>query len=71
LSTELRRGPLDLTDTVLAGLTVATGLDRYVFSESHAAARVADLVAGLPPPLQELIAHTQAVVGQAVLTYRS
>lgn len=74
LSTQLRNGtPMGHRDAFLAGLAVATGLDTSLLDDAPAAARVYlhRLVASAWPPLRELLLHTQAAVGDAVLTYRT
>ncbi|GIE91900.1 GOLPH3/VPS74 family protein [Actinoplanes regularis] len=73
LSSRLQKGqPLDGFDTVLGGLVLATDLYRTVLL-GHSA----DLEAGLraaaadaPAPVRELLAHTEAAVGDAIITRR-
>ncbi|MEV4628266.1 GPP34 family phosphoprotein [Micromonospora sp. NPDC049523] len=73
LSTRLRTGQrLDYDMACLAGLTLATGLDRFVLETAPPQAfdhlrQVAD---GLWPPMRDLFAHTQAAIGDAVLARR-
>lgn len=71
LSTRLRQGkPLDRFDTVLAGLMVATDLHRRVLdgAPGHVFAGLRQMVAVAPPSLRLLLSHTEAAVGDAVLT---
>jgi hypothetical protein len=71
LSTLLRAGrALDAFDTVLGGLVLATDLHRAVLLGASVDL-VADLrrvVAVAPPAVRDLIAHTEAAVGDAVIT---
>ncbi|MGC5015871.1 GOLPH3/VPS74 family protein [Streptosporangium sp. DT93] len=64
-----RREPLNLQDGVLLGLLVATGGNQLVLWEQNPA-YLADSNAALPAPLQELIAQTEAAIGDAVITRR-
>ncbi|GII88993.1 hypothetical protein Ssi03_69830 [Sphaerisporangium siamense] len=64
-----RREPLNTQDRVLLGLLVATGVGRHVLWE-HNAAYLAQSAAGLTAPLQELLAQTEAAVGDAVISRR-
>ncbi|MEU4834498.1 GPP34 family phosphoprotein [Streptosporangium sp. NPDC023615] len=64
-----RREPLGVQDRVLLGLLVATGGDQLVLWEQDAA-YLSGSFAALPAPLQELIAQTEAAVGDAVITRR-
>lgn len=61
--------PPTLADAVLLGLIAAAGLDREVLWSTgpRAQHRLTSLVAALPAPLKELVAHTEAAVGAAVL----
>lgn len=61
--------PPTLADAVLLGLIAAAGLDREVLWSTgpRAQHRLTSLVAALPTPLKELVAHTEAAVGAAVL----
>ncbi|NIL56946.1 GOLPH3/VPS74 family protein [Salinispora arenicola] len=71
LSTRLRQGkPLDRFDTVLAGLLVATDLYWRVLdgAPGHVVAGLRQMVAVAPPSLRLLLSHTEAAVGDAVLT---
>ncbi|QGN49499.1 GOLPH3/VPS74 family protein [Micromonospora sp. WMMD558] len=58
-----------LADALLLGLVTAAGLSREVLWSAGPRAhhRLSALVAALPPPLKELVAHTEAAVGAAVL----
>jgi hypothetical protein len=66
--------PLALPDVVLAGLVALTGLTEAVFwqpeDRAPALARAASEVGLLPGPLLHLLAHTEAALGDAVLTPR-
>jgi hypothetical protein len=64
--------PMTVPDATLAGLASATGLrDRILWDTDTKARRYfAHASASLPAPLRELIAHTEAAVGDAVLTHR-
>ncbi|MBB5630137.1 hypothetical protein BJ981_005901 [Sphaerisporangium krabiense] len=64
-----RRESLNTQDRVLLGLLVATGVGRHVLWE-HNAAYLAQSAAGLAAPLQELLAQTEAAVGDAVISRR-
>ncbi|WP_436761024.1 GOLPH3/VPS74 family protein [Streptosporangium sp. V21-05] len=64
-----RREPLNVQDGVLLGLLVATGGNQLVLWEQNPA-YLSGTVAALPAPLQELIAQTEAAVGDAVITRR-
>ncbi|MDM4721375.1 GPP34 family phosphoprotein [Micromonospora sp. WMMA1363] len=71
LSTRLRNGqPLDGFDTVLAGLVLTTDLHRHVLdgAPGHVIAGVRQLVATTSPSMRLLLQHTEAAVGDAVLT---
>ncbi|MDM4718357.1 GPP34 family phosphoprotein [Micromonospora sp. WMMA1363] len=61
--------PPTLSDALLLGLIAAAGLSREVLWTAAPGAhhRLAGLVAALPPPLKELVVHTEAAVGAAVL----
>jgi hypothetical protein len=74
LSTALRRQSLMAEpDAVLAGLAVATGLDRLLIRDAGTEARdyLAHLVSSVALPYHELISHTEAAVGDAVLSRRA
>lgn len=68
-----RRERLDLVDAFLACLCAATGLDRRLLRDAPPPVRehTAGLVHGAPAPLRELLTHTVAAVGDAVLAYRT
>jgi hypothetical protein len=73
LGTRLLHGDaLDPLDHCLAGLTLATGMDelltRYAPPAAHR--RLRDLVENAPAQLRELLAHTEAAVGESVQSYR-
>jgi hypothetical protein len=58
-----------VSDTTLLGLVAAAGLTREVLWSAGPRAhhRLSTLVGSLPPPLKELVVHTEAAVGAAVL----
>ncbi|TDB71348.1 GPP34 family phosphoprotein [Micromonospora sp. KC723] len=64
-----RPEPPAVPDAVLLGLVAAAGLGREVLwsASPRAHHRLGVLVPALPPPLRELVAHTEAAVGAAVL----
>jgi Golgi phosphoprotein 3 (GPP34) len=67
----LRRGePLNGFDTLLGGLAVATDLHRVVIvGEADVFAdALRPLIARAPDPLRELVTHTRAAAGDAVIT---
>lgn len=75
LSTTLgRQSPMAEADTFLAALTVATGLDQLILRDAgHPGAPdyLTHLVTNLAAPYHELFSHTQAAVGDAVLSRRA
>jgi hypothetical protein len=74
LSTRLRAGErLDEFDSVLAGLANATGLGWLLLDDAAPGAHdyLERLVATPHPELGDLLAHTKAAVGDAVLAYRA
>jgi Golgi phosphoprotein 3 GPP34 len=60
-------------DVVLAGLILATGLDQQVWwnLDQNARQHLMRLTKRLPPALRELLATTDAAVGEAVLSRRA
>ena len=65
---------LDVPDLVLAGLILATGLDQHVFVTLDTRGRgllFDQLRRRLPAMLQELVGHTEAAVGDAVMARRA
>jgi hypothetical protein len=70
-----RNEQLTVHDATLAGLVAAVGLTRAVLFDAgpRAAAvqRLAAWVGALPLPLHELVEHTSAAIGAAVLTHRA
>lgn len=64
-----RPEPPTIPDGLLFGLVTATGLTREVLwsAGSRAHHRLSVLIAALPPPVKELVMHTEAAVGAAVL----
>jgi hypothetical protein len=74
LATSLRdRAPMNHADAFLAGLVAATGLDEDLLRDAPTASRhyLRHLITTTPPPLHELLKHTQAAVGESVLAYRT
>ncbi len=74
LSTRLRAGErLDDFDSVLAALAAATGLGCLLLHDAvpGAQAYLERLVATPHPELGDLLAHSKAAVGDAVLAYRA
>lgn len=73
--TSLGQGELlDVPDLVLAGLILATGLDQHVFVTLDARGRgqlFDQFRRRLPAMLQELVAHAEAAVGDAVMARRA
>jgi len=74
LAGQLRAGePMPLQDGVLAGLVAATGLLKQVLWDAEHAPGFAyadQLRHLLPTPLAAIVAHTEAAIGQHVLTRR-
>ncbi|WP_397561099.1 GPP34 family phosphoprotein [Spongiactinospora sp. 9N601] len=64
-----RDEPLNVQDSVLLGLLVATGGSRLVLWEQNRR-YVSDAIAALPAPLRELIAQTEAAVGDSTISPR-
>ncbi|MCM0676192.1 GPP34 family phosphoprotein [Micromonospora phytophila] len=64
-----RPDPPSVPDALLLGLVVAAGLTREVLWSAGPRAhhRLGVLIPALPLPLKELVAHTEAAVGAAVL----
>ncbi|MFI6266433.1 GPP34 family phosphoprotein [Micromonospora sp. NPDC051006] len=64
-----RPEPPSVPDALLLGLIVAAGLSREVLWSAGPRAhhRLNVLIPALPAPLKELVAHTEAAVGAAVL----
>jgi hypothetical protein len=75
IRTFVTRGELlDVADLSLAGLILATGLDQHVFvtMEARDRAQLFDQIRRrLPMMLQELVGHTEASVGDAVMARRA
>ncbi|MFF4991287.1 GPP34 family phosphoprotein [Streptosporangium saharense] len=66
----IQRGErLNVQDSVLLGLLVATGGNRLVLWE-QSPKYFADSIAALPAPLRELIAQTEAAVGDSIISRR-
>ncbi|AGL18277.1 GPP34 family phosphoprotein [Actinoplanes sp. N902-109] len=69
-----RRELLGTTDLVLAGLILATGLDQHVLVALDPIGRdhlFDQLRRRLPVPLQQLVGHAEAAVGDAVMARRA
>jgi len=70
-----RNEQLTVHDATLAGLVAAVGLTRAVLFDAGPGAasvqRLAAWVGALPLPLHELVDHTGAAIGAAVLTHRA
>ncbi|WP_305784728.1 GOLPH3/VPS74 family protein [Symbioplanes lichenis] len=69
-----RRERLPQEDLTLAGLIFATGLDQYTLATLGRADRahlLDQLRRRLPEPLQRLLGHAEAAVGEAVLARRA
>ncbi|MQA25824.1 MAG: hypothetical protein GEU94_10160 [Micromonosporaceae bacterium] len=74
LSNSLRRqAPMDQADAFLAGLALATGLDQVMLDAAGRGPHqyLSHVVGGLVAPLHEIVVHTQAAVGDAVLSQRA
>lgn len=74
LATGARRHErLAVPDSFVFGLASISGIDGLITAgqtnNAREYARMA--VGGLPPPLRELLAHTEVAVGEAVLNYRT
>jgi hypothetical protein len=67
-----REQPFEMSDVVLVGLVEATGLAPVVlWSLGPRSCEYRDyLLSALPQPLRDLVDHTKAAVGNAVLTHR-
>lgn len=71
LSQLVSRGdPLDFPDAMLAGLVAVTGLTKHVWWDGDAVTlrHIAAAVASLPVSLREVLAHTEAAVGDVTLS---
>jgi Golgi phosphoprotein 3 (GPP34) len=68
-----RGDPLDFPDAMLAGLVAVTGLTKQVWWDGDAVTlrNIAAAVASLPISLREILAHTEAAVGDATLSPHS
>ena len=65
---------LDLADLLLAGVILATGLDQHVLATLGARERAAlfeQFRRNFPAMLQQLVAHAEAAVGDAVMARRA
>ncbi len=70
LNLRVNRGdPLTVADAMLAGLVAATGLTKKVWWDGNALTthHLTAAVASLPMSLREVLSHTEAAVGDAVL----
>ncbi|MGH8775960.1 MAG: GOLPH3/VPS74 family protein [Jiangellaceae bacterium] len=65
-----RGDPLNFSDAMLAGLVAVTGLTRHVWFDGDAVTmrHIAAAVASLPMSLREVLAHTEAAVGDTTLS---
>jgi len=70
----VHRHAMSITDRVLAGLVVATGLTRYVLwdisSHRPGLTQLYGVVDTLPDDLRQLVEHTEAVVGSVLAAGR-
>jgi hypothetical protein len=70
-----RDEPLGLADATLAGLVAAVGLTRTVLFDAGGSSvsvrRLRETVTALPEPVRDLIAQTEAAVGDLVLSHRA
>ena len=68
-----RGDPLNFSDAMLAGLVAVTGLTKQVWWDGDAVTlrHIAAAVASLPISLREILAHTEAAVGDATLSPHS
>ncbi|HEX2360793.1 MAG TPA: GPP34 family phosphoprotein [Jiangellaceae bacterium] len=68
-----RGDPLDFPDAMLAGLVAVTGMTKQVWWDGDAVTlrNIAAAVASLPISLREILAHTEAAVGDATLSPHS
>ena len=74
LNYQVSRGDqLGFSDAMLAGLVVVTGLTKYVWFDADTVTlrHIAAVVASLPMSLRELLAHTEAAVGDVTLSPHS
>ncbi|MDW5325350.1 GOLPH3/VPS74 family protein [Plantactinospora sp. KLBMP9567] len=74
LSMRLRDGQqLSYEMTCLAGLALATGLDRWLLAGASSAsvAYLREVVTHTWKPMRELLVHTEATIGDAVLAHRT
>lgn len=73
--TSVSRGELlDVSDLVFSGLVLATGLDQQAFVTLDGRSRTTlfdQLKRRMPAMLQELVAHAEAAVGEAVMARRA
>jgi hypothetical protein len=65
-----RGDPLNFSDAMLAGLVAVTGLTKHVWWEGDAVTlrQISAAVASLPMSMREVLAHTEAAVGDATLS---
>ena len=68
-----RGDPLDFSDAMLAGLVAVSGLTKQVWWDGDAVTlrNIAAAVASLPISMREILAHTEAAVGDATLSPHS
>ena len=67
-----RHEPLDRLDTILGGLIVATDLHRKVlpYAPSDGVAQLRQAVSDAPASIRNLLAHTEAAAGDAIIDGR-
>jgi hypothetical protein len=65
-----RGDPLNFADAMLAGLVAVTGLTKLVWWEGDAVTlrQISAAVASLPMSMRQVLAHTEAAVGDATLS---
>lgn len=70
-----QRTPLDEHDVFLAGLAEATGLDEYLIRDADhrdwARGYLRHLISTVSAPAAELLAHTRAAVGNALVAHHT
>jgi hypothetical protein len=70
----VHRRAMNITDRVLAGLVVATGLTRYVLwdftAHQQGLAHLPAVLSSLPDDLRQLVEHTEASVGSVLAAGR-
>jgi hypothetical protein len=70
----MHRQPMTVTDRLLAGLVVATGLTRHVLWDFSAhrqgLVHLSEVVDSLPEDLRQLVEHTEALIGSVLVAGR-